>query len=78
MSIVAWVTLRSHNVGLRRWQLMQCRKRSSTLRVSGKGSKLAPRVVYCEGKQDEMIGEFLVYREFLRGIEGEIYSSFCV
>ena len=66
MSIVASVTLLSHNKGLRRWQLMQCRKESSTLRVSPKGIKPSPSIVCREGEQDEQIREFLKFRKLIK------------
>jgi hypothetical protein len=47
--IVAWVSLESKNEGLKKWFLMQCIKESSTLRVSPKGAKLSPRVVFRKG-----------------------------
>ena len=54
MQVVAWTALRSHNDGLRRWQLMQCRKGSSTLRLGPKGKKPTPRIIYLEIiKKDE-------------------------
>ena len=72
MSIVASVTLLSHNRGLRRWQLMQCRKQSSTLRVSPKGSKPSPRIVYREGSEDKQIVGFLRYRRMIKDIMKKI------
>ena len=65
MSIVASVTLRSYNRGLRRWQLMQCRKRSATLRLSRKGVKPPPKIVYQEGRQDGQIRGYLEYRNLI-------------
>ena len=68
MSIVASVTLLSHNQGLRRWQLMQCRKQSASLRVSPKGVKPSPRIVYQEGRGDDQIKDFLDFREVVRNM----------
>ena len=65
MQIVAWTALRSHNSGLRKWQLMQCRKGSSTLRVGPKGRKPSPRVVYREGKQDVEIASYAEHRNYI-------------
>ena len=45
MSIVAWVSLLSHKETLKKWLEMQCIKKASTLRVSPKKEKSAPRVV---------------------------------
>ena len=67
MQIVAWVALRSHNKGLRKWQLMQCRKGSSTLRVGPKGKKPSPKIVYKEGRLD---GEIRIYEEYRKIILG--------
>ena len=50
--IMAWVCLESKNEGLKRWFLMQCIKESSTLRISSKGDKLAPRIVMSYGKRN--------------------------
>ena len=41
--IMAWVGLESGNENLQRYQLMQCIKESSTLRVSTKKQKPSPR-----------------------------------
>jgi hypothetical protein len=65
MSIVASITLRSHNSGLRRWQLMQCRKQSATLRISPKCSKPVPKIIYFEGSQEHEIAEYLRFRGFV-------------
>lgn len=72
MHVVAWVCLESHNVGLQRWQLMQCIKHGSTLRVSRKGSKPSPRVVSRYGKQDSQIKGFLEYRKLVKRISAKI------
>ena len=77
MSIVASVTLLSHNQGLRRWQLMQCRKQSSTLRVSNKGDKPNPCIVYREGIEDVQIKAFLEYQELINNIMGYINNLEC-
>ncbi|MFC1803287.1 hypothetical protein ACFL0D_04910 [Thermoproteota archaeon] len=68
MKVVAWAILRSHNLGLSRWQLMQCRKGSSTLRVSEKYwvESSPPWIVYGEGEHDEGIDDYLFYRDLLR------------
>jgi len=65
MQIVAWAALRSHNKGLRKWQLMQCRKGSSTLRIGPKGRKPSPKIVYSEGKQDGEIKNYFEYRKLI-------------
>jgi hypothetical protein len=48
---------------------MQCIKGCSTLRVSRKGQKASPRIVYRHGKQDHGIKDFLKFRETIRGID---------
>lgn len=68
MKIVAWVSLLSHIESLKRWFIMQCIKEDSTLRVSPKGEKPSPRIVYREGRQDEQIREFLRYRKVIKTI----------
>ena len=68
MRIIAWITLQAHNKDLQRWQLMQCIKQSSTLRISPKGDKLSPRIVYREGKQDDQIEDYLEYRKLIKKI----------
>ena len=68
MSIVAWVALLSHNEGLRRYLIMQCIKKCSTVRVSSKGEKASPRIVYRCGNQSENIREFLKNRQLIREI----------
>lgn len=68
MSIVAWVSLLSHNKGTQNYHLMQCIKRSSTLRISKKEQKPSPRIVYRYGKQDNQIRCFLQYRKLIKDI----------
>ena len=68
VSIVAWVILKSHKPKLVKWFLMQCIKEESTLRVSPKGQKPSPRVVYRYGKQDQQIHSFLQYRRLIKDI----------
>lgn len=63
MSIVALISLLSHNEELRKWCIMQCIKQSSTLRVSPKGRKKSPRIVYRFGAQNHEIKDFLEYRK---------------
>jgi hypothetical protein len=73
MQIVAWVALLSNNPMLQKWHLLQCIKRKgSTLRVSAKGDKPSPRVVYRYGRQDKMIREFLEFRRKIKGIGWDV------
>ena len=66
MRVVAWVAELSGNEGLRKWHRMQCIKIGSTLRISSKGEKPPPRIVYREGDQDEQIREFLKFRNLIK------------
>lgn len=68
MRIVAWASLLSHNRGLVKYLQMQCIKESSTLRVSPKGEKPSPRIVYRYGKQDGEIRNFINYRKVIKSI----------
>ena len=45
------------------WVIMQLIKESSTLRISTKGKKPRPRIIYKEGEQDREIATFRAYRE---------------
>jgi len=70
MHIVAWVSLLSGSEKLKTYLLMQCIKGSSTLRISSKGEKNSPRLVYRFGKQDKRIKEFLLERRRIKSIIG--------
>lgn len=67
-SIVAWVALLSGNEKLKTYFLMQCIKESSTLRISSKGKKPCPRIVFRLGKQDKQVKEYLSYRRKIKTI----------
>ena len=66
LQVVAWVVLDSGSEDLKRWLVMQCRKGSSTLRVSPKGEKPSPRIVYREGSEAIQIGDFLQFRKMIK------------
>ena len=68
MRIVAWVSLLFRSEKLKTYFLMQCIKESSTLRVSSKGEKPSPRIVFRFGKQDKQVKEFLFYRSEIKRI----------
>ena len=68
VGIVAWVCLRWKIRKLTEWLIMQCIKHASTLRVSSKGNKASPRVVFRFGKQDKQIKEFLLERRRIKRI----------
>ena len=75
ISIVAWVALQSRNQGLVKWFLMQCIKRSSTLRISAKRDKSSPRVVFRLGKQDQQITYFIKNRHLIKGIIKKMWEN---
>ena len=68
MRITAWVAQLSRHEKLRDYQRMQCIKEGSTLRVSPKGEKQSPRIVYHEGSDDCQIADFLRYRKRIKDI----------
>ena len=68
LSITGRIVLMTHHRPLRKWHLMQCIKQSMTIRVSPKGDKSSPRIVYREGSQDGQIREFLHYRNKIKEI----------
>jgi len=72
MRTVAWVALHSKNKGLLKWLLMQCIKQSSTVRISPKREKPAPRIVYKHGKQDQQIKDFFEYRQIIKKISKKL------
>ena len=63
---MAWVAVLSGNAGLRKWVLIQLIKGSSTLRVSCKGDKASPRIVFSEGSRDREIAAFKRWRELIK------------
>jgi hypothetical protein len=69
--IMNWVALESGNENLQRYVRMQCIKETSTVRISRKGKKPVPKVVFCYGLQDKQVRNFLETRKlllnFLRG-----------
>jgi hypothetical protein len=66
MSIVAWVAEISHNQGMQKWHRMQCIKVGSTLRLTSKGEKPSPRIIYREGEEDDRIRDFLRFRRQIK------------
>jgi hypothetical protein len=63
--IMNWVALESKNSGLQRYIQMQCIKKTSTVRISSKGDKPSPRIVFRYGCQDGQIEKFLETRRFI-------------
>ena len=72
--IVAWFSLLSNNPTLQKYHLMQCIKEGSTLRVSPKGEKPCPRIVFRSGKQDKQIKDFLKMRKLIKKILKKCFS----
>ena len=68
LSIVGWVAILSKSLKLKDYLAMQCIKMSSTLRVSAKGKKPCPRIVFRDGSQDHAIKDFLEYRQLINQI----------
>ena len=69
--VMNWLALESGNENLQRYVRMQCIKESSTVRISKKGKKPIPKIVFRYGLQDKQIKKFLETRKlilkFLRG-----------
>lgn len=63
--IRAWVGLESGNENLKRYAIMQDIKETSTVRISEKGKKPVPKVVFHYGKQDKQIKKFLETRKLI-------------
>jgi hypothetical protein len=65
VAIMNWIALESKSESLKLWVRMQCIKKSSTVRLSPKGSKPMPRIVYHIGSQNQQIKKFLETRRFI-------------
>jgi hypothetical protein len=63
----AWLALESGNENLRRYAMMQDIKESSTLRISKKGNKPIPKIVFRYGLQDKQVKRFLETRKLILG-----------
>jgi hypothetical protein len=72
VGIVAWVCLMTKHRRLTEWLVMQCIKQSSTLRVSPKGQKPSPRVVYRYGKQNGQTRVYLGSRTKIKRIQKSV------
>lgn len=68
VGIIAWVCLITKYRKLTEWLIMQCIKHASTLRISAKGKKPTPRIVYRYGNQDRQIRDFLLFRRLIGDI----------
>ncbi len=69
LSALGWFSVLSHNPKLKDYLVMQCVKRTSTLRVAPKDDKPAPRIVFRHGIQDNQIRIFLKYRTLIKRIQ---------
>jgi hypothetical protein len=57
VKIMNWTALESGNVNLQKYVRMQCIKGTSTVKISSKGNKPAPSIVFRCGAQDKMVKE---------------------
>ncbi len=64
--VMAWVALESRNAKLTDYLIMQCIKEASTLRVSNKGEKPSPRVVFSYRVPEAEILRFLQLRRLIK------------
>lgn len=69
VAIVAWICLMSKHRKLTEWLIMQCIKQASTLGISCKKLKPAPRIVHRQGERTRQIREFLKYRRIAKVCE---------
>jgi hypothetical protein len=60
-----WVALESGNLNLQSYVRMQCIKETSTVRISRKGRKPVPKVIFSYGVQDKQIKNFLDTRKLV-------------
>jgi hypothetical protein len=68
--VMAWACfISSFNAALSRWFVMQCIKRSSTLRFGRKREKRRPRIVHRFGQEDKRIAVYLGSRVLARKCE---------
>jgi hypothetical protein len=68
VSVMAWVTQQTKHPKLTGWFILQCRKQKSTLRVSSKGKKSSPRIVFRYGHEHKRIRHFLQYRMIIKRV----------
>jgi hypothetical protein len=65
VKIMNWVGLESGNLNLQKYVRMQCIKKTSTVRISNKGNKPIPKIVFRFGNQNRQIKKFLETRTFI-------------
>lgn len=73
VKIMNWVALVSRNENLQQYVEMQCIKQTSTVRISRKGNKPVPRIVFRYGRQDRQVRKVLETRRFV--LEGLKHSA---
>ncbi len=66
VSVIADVCLYSKSQDLAKWFFLQCIKGEFTLRISKKGIKPFPKIVFRYGKQDKEIMEYHIYRNLIK------------
>jgi hypothetical protein len=65
VKVMNWVALESGNLNLYKYALMQGIKKTSTLRISNKGNKKPPEIIFRNGNQDIQVNKFLDNRNFI-------------
>jgi hypothetical protein len=65
--VMNWTALESGNENLQKYVRMQSIKETSTLRISRKGKKPIPKIVFRYGLQDKQIKKFLETRKLILG-----------
>ena len=68
VKVMNWVGLESGNPNLKKYVTMQCIKKTSTVRISYKGDKKPPKVIFRFGNQDKQIKQFLETRKITLNI----------
>jgi hypothetical protein len=67
VSIMAGLALITKHTPYVTWALLQCRKGCSTLRISPKGEKPTPKIVYKWGNQSDEIPNYFKYKNMSLG-----------
>lgn len=62
VNIISRIAVKTKNPEVYKWVLMQIIKKASTLRISHKGNKPIPKIVYSYGKLDKQVKAFLSVR----------------
>jgi hypothetical protein len=76
VSIMAYAIHKTKKPKLLDWFLCQCRREASTLRVSSKGDKKPPRIVFRSGEEDTRIKAYLISRrEIKRFLSGQAQAE---